>query len=159
MDVVGRLFLRFLVVPLGAVLAIAAGAACIVIAEWNAVQALVRANAQAQQDYVFALLAAGPLLVQVLSTWVVDMAVPAAIGILIAETFAIRSWIFHAANGGLSAWIGWTMAQDVRGDYHVLTDPRVLLAAGLAAGLAYWAVAGWSAGFWRTVGRRGRAPA
>ena len=27
------------------------------------------------------------------------MWLPAAIGVLLAETFALRSWLFHAANG------------------------------------------------------------
>jgi hypothetical protein len=29
-----------------------------------------------------------------------------------------------------------------------------VVAAGVAAGFAYWAVAGWSAGFWKPVFRR-----
>ena len=37
------------------------------------------------------------------------MWLPGAIGILISEAFAIRSWIFHALNGAVSAWIGWQM--------------------------------------------------
>ena len=31
--------------------------------------------------------------------------------------------------------------------------------AGLAAGFAYWAIAGWNAGFWKPVFRRPEAPA
>ena len=33
------------------------------------------------------------------------MLLPATLGALIAEAFAIRSWMYHAANGGLSAWV------------------------------------------------------
>ena len=31
------------------------------------------------------------------------MLLPAMLGALIAEAFAIRSWMYHVANGGLSA--------------------------------------------------------
>jgi hypothetical protein len=35
-----------------------------------------------------------------------------------------------------------------------------IIAAGLAAGFAYWAIAGWNAGFWKPVFRRsGTVPA
>jgi hypothetical protein len=76
---------------------------------------------------------------------------PAAVGVLIAEAFAIRSWMFHALNGGLSAWIGWSIMQDAQDRYRFLTEPKVMVAAGLAGGLAYWLVAGWTAGFWKPV--------
>ncbi len=116
------------------------------------------ADPQGQQDYLFALVAAGPALVWLLSAWAVHMAAPAAIGIVISEALAIRSWLFHAANGALASWIGWVLTQNPdagdRYDYGFLAEPRILVAAGLAAGLAYWLVAGWTAGFRRPV----RAP-
>jgi len=34
-----------------------------------------------------------------------------------------------------------------------LNEPLPVIAAGLAGGLAYWAIAGWSAGFWKPVFR------
>ena len=83
----------------------------------------------------------------------------AAVGELIAEAFAIRSWIYHALNGGLSAAIGWALVQDdTRQPYRFLTEPKAMVAAGLAGGLAYWLVAGWTAGFWKPVFRRQPAP-
>jgi multidrug efflux pump subunit AcrB len=78
---------------------------------------------------------------------------PAGVGVLIAEAFAIRSWIYHAANGGLAAWIGWSLMQDMQKEYRFLTEPRIMVAAGLAGGLAYWLVAGCTAGFWKPVFR------
>ena len=39
-----------------------------------------------------------------------------------------------------------------------LNGPMAVIAAGLAAGFAYWLVAGWSAGFWKPV-FRGAEPA
>jgi hypothetical protein len=78
--------------------------------------------------------------------------------VLIAEAFAIRSWIYHAVNGGLSAWIGWSLMRDTQAQYRFLTEPRILVAAGLAGGLAYWLVAGWTAGFWKPVFRASPQP-
>jgi hypothetical protein len=151
MDVLIRFLLRFVLVPLGAGVALAAAAAFVVIAHRSALLAVLDADPQAQQDYFTAFLFGGPLLALLLSIWAFYMFVPAAIGVLISEAFAIRSWIFHAANGGLSAWLGWTLTQDIRDEYRFLTEPRILVAAGLTAGLAYWIVAGWTAGFWRPV--------
>jgi hypothetical protein len=151
MDVVIRLLLRFILVPLGAAIAVAVAAAFVIVAHWNAFLAVANADPGAQQTYFFAFLVAGPLLALLLSAWAFYTFAPAAIGVLVAETFAIRSWIFHAANGGLSASLGWALTQDIRDEYPFLAEPKILVAAGLAAGLAYWIVAGWTAGFWKPV--------
>ena len=158
MDVVIRLLLRFILVPLGAAAALAAATAFIVIAHRNALVALLDADPQAQQDYFVALAFGGPLLALLLSIWAFYVFVSAAIGVLISEALAIRSWVFHAANGGLSAWLGWALTQDIRDEYRFLTEPRILVAAGLLAGLAYWIVSGWTAGFWKPL-RSPRRPA
>jgi len=157
-DVVIRLLLRFILVPLGAAVALAAATAFIVIAHRNALVAVLDADPQAQQDYFVALAFGGPLLALLLSIWAFYVFVSAAIGVLISEAFAIRSWVFHAANGGLSAWLGWALTQDIRDEYRFLTEPRILVAAGLLAGLAYWIVSGWTAGFWKPP-RSPRRPA
>jgi hypothetical protein len=86
------------------------------------------------------------------------MWLPAAIGVLISEAFAIRSWIFHAANGAASAWLGWNLFGYIDDAHIPLNEPLPVIAAGLAGGLAYWAIAGFSAGFWKPVfGRPARA--
>ena len=151
MDVLIRLLLRFILVPLGAAIAFTAAAAFVVIAHRNALIALLDADPQAQQEYFIALLFGGPVLALLLSIWAFYVFVPAAIGVLISEAFAIRSWMFHVANGGLSAWLGWALTQDIRNEYRFLTEPRILVAAGLVAGVAYWMVAGRTAGFWKPV--------
>ena len=153
MDVLGRLLLRFILVPLAAAIAVAIAAVFVIIVHWNALQAFLNTNPEARQDYFIALLVGGPLLAVLLSSWVLHTFMLASIGVLIAEGFAIRSWIFHAANGGLSAWLGWTLTQDIRDEYGLLADPTILVAAGLAAGFAYWAVAGSTAGFWKPIRR------
>jgi hypothetical protein len=151
MDVLTRFLLRFILVPLGATVALAAAMAFIVIAHRNALLTLFDADPQAQQDYFIALAFGGPLLALLLSIWAFYVLVPAAIGVLISEAFAIRSWIFHAANGALSAWLGWALTQDIRDEYRFLAEPGILVAAGLVAGLAHWLVAGWTAGFWKPI--------
>ena len=158
MDVLIRLLLRFILVPLGAAVALAAATAFIVIAHRNALLAVLDADPRVQQDYFIALAFGGPLLALLLSIWAFYVFVPAAIGVLISEAFAIRSWIFHAANGGLSAWLGWALTQDIRDEYRFLSEPRMLVAAGLLAGLAYWIVSGCTAGFWKPL-RSTRRPA
>ncbi len=153
MDVLIRLLLRFILVPLGATAALAAATTVVVIAHRDALVALLEADPRAQQDYFVALMFAGPLLATLLSIWAFYMFVPAAIGVLISEVLAIRSWMFHAANGGLSAWLGWALTQDIRDQYPFLAEPSILLAAGLLGGLAYWIVSGWTAGFWKPLRR------
>jgi hypothetical protein len=43
------------------------------------------------------------------------------------------------------------MMADVRKEYGFAGDPIVVVGAGIAAGFVYWAIAGWSAGFWKPV--------
>jgi hypothetical protein len=150
-DVLIRLLLRFILVPIGAAAALAAGIAVMVIAHHHALTTLFDADPQAQQDYFLALLLAGPVLALLLSIWAFHMFVPAAIGVVISEVLAIRSWIYHAANGGISAWLGWALTQDIQAEYRFLAEPGILIAAGLLGGLVYWIVAGWTAGFWKPL--------
>ncbi len=70
---------------------------------------------------------------------------------LIAEAFAIRSWIYHAICGGLSALVSLVSIGALDKDYDLTDEPLIAVGAGIAAGFAYWAVAGWSAGFWKPV--------
>jgi hypothetical protein len=151
MDAVGRLILRFLLVPLGAIVAILAAVAILIIAHWNTMLAIARFDQLQANDPEWA----GPLLVLGVGLYTTVMLAPAAIAALIAEAFAIRSWIYHALGGGLSAWIGWSATGDMRGDeYAFLADPKIIVAAGVAAGFGYWLVAGWSAGFWKPLFRQ-----
>jgi hypothetical protein len=150
MDSVGRLLLRFVLVPLGYLVAVVAGTLVIVIASWQA------GGGGREDVVVFGFVFAAPvLLVMLLATlWL-----PGAIGILIAEAFAIRSWMFHAANGAVTAWIGWQLFDDPGETLAPLNEPLAVIAAGLAGGFAYWAVAGWNAGFWKPVFRASPVPA
>ena len=148
MDMVGRLILRFLLVPLGALVAVLAAVATLIIAHWSTMLAL--AGFYQRQGDVFA----GPLLLFGIGLYATFMMAPAAIGALIAETFAVRSWSYHALNGGLSAWVGWSATSEMRDEYAFLNDPKIIVAVGIAAGFSYWLVAGWNAGFWKPLIRR-----
>ena len=149
-----RLLLRCILVPLGYFVAVLAGALVIVFGSWKLGQSAADPNAQVTAIFGF-VFAAPVLVVMLLSV----MWLPGAIGILISEAFAIRSWIYHAGNGAVSAWIGWSLFGYVDDTRIPLNEPLAVLAAGLAGGLAYWAVAGWSAGFWKPVFRDSEAVA
>src|SRR5262249_7113899 len=155
MDNLQRLLLRFVLVPVGYAVAVAVGTLVIVFGSWKLGGAA--AHAETQGFAIFGFVFAAPvLLVMLLSL----MWLPAAIGIIISESFAIRSSIFHAGTGAVSARVAWILSV-YRVDPGVpLNEPLPVIAAGLAGGLAYWAIAGFSAGFWKPVFRRaaGAAP-
>lgn len=81
--------------------------------------------------------------------------VPAVIAILVTETFGLRSVVFHAIAGGLiGLFCGYTLGfigPLPRFDFSMPlgTNFELLAAAGIAAGLIYWLIAGRSAGVWR----------
>jgi hypothetical protein len=153
MESVLRLILRLFLVPLGGAVAFAVAMILLAVAHWHEFAALADARPDEQGYWLLAFVLAGPVLAFLLSLAVALTLLAAAVGVLISEAFAIRSWIYHAANGGLAAWIGWSLMQDTQNDYRFLAEPRILVAAGLAGGLAYWVVAGSTAGFWKPVFR------
>ena len=153
MDNIGRLLLRFLLVPLGYFAAVLAGTLVILFGSWNIGETM--AHSDVDTIAAFGSLFAAPILLVLLLS---VMWLPGSIGILISEAFAIRSWMFHVANGAASAWIGWSLFGYVDASRVPINGPLAVIAAGLAAGLAYWLVAGWSAGFWKPVFRSAAIP-
>lgn len=147
--IVVRFILRFLVVPFAASVAICVAMLFVLAAHWNRFAALTAANPAPPEDAALAMLLIAPALV--LSAAAMAMLAPAALGVLISEAFVIRSWMFHVANGGISAWIGWIAMEDVRKPYDFFDAPLIVVGAGIVAGFAYWAIAGWNAGFWKPV--------
>src|SRR5262245_17602830 len=103
MDSLGRLLLRFVLVPLGYFVAVVV-ALVIVLGSWKLGAAAAHPDTRAFAIFGF-VFAAPVLLIMLLSL----MWLPAAIGILTSEAFAIRSFIFHAGNGAVSAFIGWSL--------------------------------------------------
>jgi hypothetical protein len=79
------------------------------------------------------------------------MLLPGILAALIAEAFAIRSLLYHAVCGGLSSWVSLMTVGGLDKQYDISGEPLIAVGAGIAAGFAYWAVAGWSAGFWKPV--------
>src|SRR5215831_9863322 len=137
MDSLGRLLLRLLLVPLGYVVAVVVATLVIVFGSWRLGEAAAHPDTQAFA--MFGLVFAAPvLLVMLLSL----MWLPAAIGVLVSEAFAIRSFVFHAANGAVSALIGWNLFGYMDDSGVALNEPLPVIAAGLGRGLAYWAIAG-----------------
>ena len=136
MDSLVRLLVRFILVPLGYLAAVIAGACVILFGSWKFGTALMSENSDAVSYGMFGMVIAGPILFGTL---------------LISEAFAIRSWIFHALNGAASAWLGWQMFGAFDLSDIPLNEPRYVIGAGLAGGFAYWAVAGRTAGFWKPI--------
>ena len=142
-----RLLLRFVVVPLGYFAGVLAGTMVILFGSWRIAQGDgLDAEAQAIAVYGYAF-AAPVLLVMLLSI----MWLPSAVGILLAEAFALRSWMYHAGNGAISAWLAWNMFGYMDNSHVPLNGPLAVFAAGFAGGLAYWVIAGWNAGFWKPL--------
>ena len=143
-----RLLVRFILVPLGYFAAVIAGACVILFGSWQFGTALMSENSEAFAYGIFGAFIAGPIL---FGTLLISMWLPASIGVLISEAFAIRSWIFHALNGAVSAWLGWQMFGAFDQSDIPLNEPKYVIAAGIAGGFAYWAVAGRTAGFWKPI--------
>jgi hypothetical protein len=146
--IVGRFLMRLLLVPLGGCIAICVAMIFVIVAHWNR---LVEVTAD---DYsgLTTLLVAGPMM----AVGAGLMLIPAMLGAMIAEAFAVRSWIFHVINGGLSAAISLVSIGGFDKTYSLSDEPLIAIGAGIAAGFVYWIVAGWSAGFWRPVFARPR---
>jgi len=155
MDAVLRLLLRFILVPLGYLAAGTVGAGVLVLGSWKTGSMMLSANPDTATAGFFAALIAGPVMFVVIAS---TMWLPSAVGILISEAFAIRSWIFHALNGAISAWVGWQTFASIDQSAAPMNETTFIFGAGLAGGFAYWAVAGWSAGFWKPVFRRPALP-
>lgn len=148
MDNLARLLLRFLLVPLGYLAAVIAGACVILIGEWRIGTLFTAAD---PSDRAFGVIIAIVTTVVMLFMLLLLMWMVAAVGILFSEAFAIRSWMFHVGNGVVSAWIGAQLFAPSDGTAAVAGDPFYVVAAGLAGGLAYWLVAGSTAGFFKPI--------
>ena len=152
--ILGRLLMRVLLIPIGASFAVFIAVVVMILPHWNRFTALIAAHPDAGDDWVIALAFYGPAVLFTISISAVAMMLPAVVGVVIAEAFAIRSWIFHAVNGAVSAWIGQAAMTNASELYVFNDNPLIVVGAGIAAGFAYWIIAGWSAGFWKPVFRR-----
>ncbi|HSI39979.1 MAG TPA: hypothetical protein VLA00_05455 [Xanthobacteraceae bacterium] len=153
LDMLLRLLLRLLVVPLGYIAGMLASLTIVVIGYWQ----LGHLLAQASELELFAILDALMAAVLLLVALVFTMWLVASIGILFAEAFALRGWMFHVGNGLISAWLAGELFTPINAVPLPFDDSFYMTAAGLAGGLCYWLVAGWSAGFWKPL--RPRPPA
>ena len=146
-----RFILRFVLVPLGISVAALVDAVVVCFANWTQFAKIVVHDPQAPDNLILAVIIIGPAVAIIMAVASVVMLMTGLLGVLISEAFALRSWIFHAGNGALSSWIGWATSAEFRKPYEFFEDPTIVVGAGIVAGFAYWAVAGWSAGFWKPV--------
>src|SRR2546428_773341 len=129
MDSLARLLVRFALVPLGYFAAVVVATLVIVLGSWKLGAAAAHPDTQAFAIFGF-VFAAPVLLIMLLSL----MWLPAAIGILISEAFAIRSFMFHPGNGAVSAFIGWGLFGHVDATPVPPNGPLRGLAAATPAG-------------------------
>jgi hypothetical protein len=153
-----RFLMRFLLVPLGYCAASIAGTLVVLVGSWGLLDMATSGHPDGPAYALFAAVVGGSFL---LIFVVAFMLLPASIGILISEAFAIRSWVFHVLNGIVSAWLGWQLFGSAFGSQLSPPSerPLIVIAAGIAGGFAYWAVAGFSAGFYKPIFRRNPPPA
>lgn len=149
MDSLLRLLLRLVLVPLGGVVGMTAALIVIMVGYWQLGDVL---SGSPEVEFL-ALMEALSAAAFVMMAVVLVMGGIALIGILFAEAFAVRSWIFHTLNGAVSAWIAAQIFPPFPDTPVPFDGLLYIIGAGLAGGLAYWAVAGWSAGFWKPLGR------
>ena len=156
--ILGRFILRFLLVPFGIACAVSIGLLVMLIGEWSEFSAYVQSHPDSG-NYALTVLFFSPWILLVLTGGALMMLSPGLVGIAISEFFAVRSWIFHIGNGVLSAWIGWTLVDGPQGSQKLFENPKLIVLMGLVAGICYWLIAGWSAGFWKPVFHRELPPA
>ena len=150
--IIVRLLLRFLLVPLGISAAFCVAALVVLIAHWGRLTAAFASDPPSGgSDSFWVLLFFGGIYALIWMGIALSSLLPAAVGVLVSEGFAIRHWAFHAVNGAVSVWIGSLLISQGSKGAEYLNVPAVVIGAGIAAGFAYWAVAGWSAGFWKPV--------
>lgn len=143
--IVGRFLLRFILVPLGAAGAILAVTLIDVAGSWSLIAALIDADRGGEGIGMDQLLLGFKLMLMAAKPSAAMLA-PAALGVLIGEVFAIRSWIFHGANGGISAWVGVNIMAEILGPADFDPVPIIVIVAGIVAGFVYWTIAGRKAG-------------
>lgn len=74
---------------------------------------------------------------------------PALCAIVAAEVLSLRSVVFHVGGAGLIAFAIWSLGAPI--EHGLRPGSSVVLAAGFAAGVVYWIIAGRSSGCWRNV--------
>src|SRR4029079_1701786 len=156
--ILGRFILRFLLVPIGIVVAVVIGLLVMLIGEWNEFSAYVQSHPDSG-NYALTVLFFSPWILLWLTGGALMMLSPALIGIAVSEFFAVRSWIFPIGNGAVSAWVGWTLIDGPQRTQKLFENPKLIVLMGVVAGICYWLIAGWSAGFWKPVFRQELPPA
>ena len=84
--------------------------------------------------------------------------IPAMLLIAIAEGFRLRSVLFYGFSGGAVALIWYLGSDGLYRAEQAIRDSEIFVAAGIAAGLVYWALAGRKAGAWREHKPRSLTP-
>jgi hypothetical protein len=150
-----RVALRLLVIAVGYVVAVLMGWLAFVLMDWakvNGFAALVLlTSANAMEQVARVVLRFG------LSTAIGFALIPCALFIAAAEWFRLRPFLIYAYAGGIMGL--WLQLRFTNADlsvwrdfdWYTWSDLGTRTAAGVVAGLVYWAIAGHRAGRWRTL--------
>src|SRR5258706_10792216 len=130
-----RFVLRLFIVPLGLAGAVMAATVVAGIGNWTKFSDRVAADVDGAPAFVLAAL----FVIGVRSAAMSLVLLPGLVGVVVSEALALRNIIVHALNGALSTWVGWTTLGADQ-NYILFDDPKIVLAAGIAAGFAYWVV-------------------
>ena len=101
--------------------------------------------------------------VPLVALWIAYIAFfPAMLAILLGEMLGKRDWLYYALTGAVAAAIviGFMTGTSETG-HDLAADPGfalAVIASGMFGGIAYWLVAGRSAGAWRQPGRETTLP-
>lgn len=83
---------------------------------------------------------------------------PAAVAVLMAEMFALRSIVYHMSAGAVAAGLSAFFIDQRMIDFPVFEAPAII-AAGFVGGFVYWLVAGSTSGPRRAAEPPARTPA
>src|SRR5262249_5223504 len=131
-------------VPLGALLAGCTATLVAFLANWKVFLSVIGGEAITSGGLVSGLVGLAVVLVD--SAAVFPILLPATIGIPLFEGLAVPSLGVPGLNVVRSIWGGRAWMGDPGRLFEFHGQPPAVLAAGLAAGLVYWLIAGRSAG-------------
>lgn len=153
MSKVGLILVRLFIVLVGYGIAALAASLFVHLLVWPAIMP--------QDDALGWLLPFSIPLVALFASYVAFL--PGALLIGLSEMRGYRSWLYHALSGGTAAFTGLVLvrvihgrgigppAPDAYGEVPLMYDPystAAAVAAGFVGGIAYWLVAGRTAGRW-----------
>lgn len=138
----GHAVLRVVFALLGYIVAVGAAAAVMMMGEWIRAYPPIASQPDVAMATAVMVVLNGFFLFWLLGTMAL---LPALAAIVVAEAFSLRSWVFYVAAGAAIAGLLSRLLDPARIPA-LPVHADIVIAGGLAGGLAYWLVAGRGAG-------------